>query len=182
MLADLIQVYNRRNPIVRTPTLKIGDKMNRKNLLYTGALLLLAVVMSYAAGSDAFMGTWKLNEAKSKITAGMPKNSTVVYTVDGDNVKVAIDGTDVNGQSYHSDWTGKFDGKDYAVTGDPSTDMRSYKVIDDHTLLAVSKKGGKETISARIVVSADGKSRTVTVSGTNASGAKVTSTQTYDKQ
>ena len=144
--------------------------------------MLLAVGISYAAENDAFMGTWKLNEAKSKITAGMPKNSTVVYTVDGDNVKVAIDGTAVNGKTYHSDWTGKFDGKDYALTGDPSTDMRSYKVIDDHTLLAVSKKGGKESNSARIVLSADGKTRTVTISGTDASGAKVTSTQIYDKQ
>jgi hypothetical protein len=156
--------------------------MNKKSLLCTGALLLLAVGISYAAGNDVFLGTWKLNEAKSKIVAGMPKNSTVVNTVDGDNVKVAIDGTDANGQPFHSDWTGKFDGKEYALTGDPANDMRSYKVVNDHTLLAVSKKGGKETYSARIVVAADGKSRTVTVSGTNASGAKITSTQIYDKQ
>jgi len=60
--------------------------------------------------------------------------------------------------------------------------MRSYKVVNDHTLLAVSKKDSKETLTARIVVSADGKTRTVTVSGTDASGAKVTSTQFYDKQ
>jgi hypothetical protein len=156
--------------------------MNRKNLLCTGALLLLAVVMSYAAGSDAFMGTWKLNEAKSKITTGMPKNSTVVYTADGDSVKVGIDGTDAKGQTFHSDWTGKFDGKEYALTGDSSNDMRSYKAVNDHTLLVVTKKSGKETFSTRIVVSADGKTRTVTVSGTDASGAKTTSTQTYDKQ
>jgi hypothetical protein len=157
-------------------------KMNRKSLVVTGALLLLAVGISYAAGNDAFMGTWKLNEAKSKMTAGMPKNSTVVNTVDGDNLKVGIDGTDAKGQAYHSEWTGKFDGKDYALTGDPANDMRSYKVINDHTLSTISKKDGKETISARIVVSADGKTRTVTASGTNASGAKVTSTQVYDKQ
>ena len=156
--------------------------MNRKNFVRIGALLLLAAGIAYAAGNDAFMGTWKLDEAKSKITAGVPKNSTVVYTMDGDNVKVGIDGTDAKGQTFHSDWTGKFDGKDYALTGDPATDMRSYKVVSDHTLLAISKKDGKETFSARIVVSADGKSRTVTVSGTDASGAKVTSTQVYDKQ
>jgi hypothetical protein len=156
--------------------------MNRKTFVCIGALLLLAVGISYAAGNDAFLGTWKLNEAKSKIAPGLPKNSTVVNTVDGDNVKIGIDGTDAKGQPYHSDWTGKFDGKDYALTGDPANDMRSYKVIDDHTLLTVSKKDGKETISARIVVAADGKTRTVTASGTNASGAKVTSTQVYDKQ
>jgi len=156
--------------------------MNRKSFVCTGALLLLAVGISYAAGNDVFMGTWKLNEAKSKATAGMPKNSTVAYTMDGDNIKVAIDGTDAKGQAYHSDWTGKFDGKDYALTGDPANDMRSYKVINGHTLLSMSKKDGKETLSARIVVSADGKTRTVTVSGTDASGAKIKSTQIYDKQ
>jgi len=156
--------------------------MNRKSFVRIGALLLLAAGIAYAAGNDVFMGTWKLNEGKSKIAAGMPKNSTVVNTADGDNVKIAIDGTDAKGQPFHSEWTGKFDGKDYALTGDPANDMRSYKVINDHTLLAVSKKDGKETLSARIVVAADGKSRTVTVSGTDASGAKITSTQIYDKQ
>jgi hypothetical protein len=159
-------------------------KMNRKNFMRIGALLVLVLTagIAYAAGNDAFLGTWKLNEAKSKIAAGMAKNSTVVNTADGDNMKVAIDGTDSKGQPYHSEWTGKFDGKDYALTGDPANDMRSYKVINDHTLSTVSKKGGKETISASIVVSADGKTRTVTASATDASGAKVTSTQVYDKQ
>ena len=158
--------------------------MKRKNVVRIGAFLFLVLTagMAYAAGMDAFMCTWKLNEAKSKINAGTQKNSTVVYTKDGDGVKVAIDGTDAKGQAYHSDWTGKFDGKDYALTGDPSADMRSYKVIDDHTLLASSKKGGKEINTARIVLSADGKTRTVTLHGTDASGAKITSTQIYDKQ
>jgi len=156
--------------------------MNRKSFVRIGALLLLAAGIASAAGYDAFIGTWKINEGKSKVTAGTTKNSTVVYTVDGDKVKVAIDGTDAKGQAYHSDWTGKFDGKDYALTGDPSSDNRSYKVINDHTLLASSEKGGKEVNTARIVVSADGKTRTVTLSGTDASGAKITSTTIYDKQ
>lgn len=156
--------------------------MNRKCFVCIGALLLLAAGIVYAAGNAAFLGTWKINDAKSKAAAGMPKNSTVVYTADGDNVKVGIDGTDGKGQTFHSDWTGKFDGKDYALTGDSSNDMRSYKVVNDHTLLIISKKGGKETYSARVVLSADGKTRTVTVSGTDASGAKITSTTVYDKQ
>jgi hypothetical protein len=156
--------------------------MNRKSFVRIGVLLLLAAGIASAAGYDAFIGTWKINEGKSKAAAGMAKNSTVVTAVDGDKVKVSIDGTDAKGQPYHSDWTGKFDGKDYALTGDPANDMRSYKVIDDHTIMTISKKSGKEVISARIVVSADGKTRTVTASGTNASGAKITSTTIYDKQ
>jgi hypothetical protein len=156
--------------------------MNRKSFVRIGVLLLLAAGIASAAEYDAFMGTWKINEAKSKITAGTTKNSTVVYAMDGVNVKVSIDGTDAKGHAYHSDWTGKFDGKDYALTGDPANDMRSYKVVDGHTILASSKKGGKEINTARIVLSADGETRTVTLSGTDASGAKATSTQIYDKQ
>jgi hypothetical protein len=128
------------------------------------------------------MGTWKLNEAKSKIPPMAPKNTTVVYEAAGDNVKVTVDGVDGEGKPLHNEWTGKFDGKDYPLTGDPGADTRSYKKVDDRTLELTSKKGGKVTTTGRIVVSADGKSRTVTVSGTNAKGAKVNYTAAYDKQ
>jgi hypothetical protein len=128
------------------------------------------------------VGTWKLNEAKSKIAPGAPRNSTVVYTAQGDSIKVTIEGTDASGQPLHAEWTGKYDGKDYAVTGDPSTDMRSYRMINDHTLAVTSKKGGKVINTVRIVVSADGKTRTVTLSETDANGMKTTSTEVYDKQ
>jgi hypothetical protein len=178
----MVVMYNPRQHRSSNAHLKIGDEMKRKNFVCIGALLLLAAGIVSAVGTDAFMGTWKINEAKSKIIAGTTKNSTVVYLMVGDNVNVAIDGTDAKGQAYHSDWKGKFDGKDYALTGDPANDMRSYKVIDDHTLLTASKKGGKEISTAHIVLSTDGKTRTVTLSGTDASGAKITSTTVYDKQ
>jgi hypothetical protein len=142
--------------------------------------LCVAAVMSFAA-DDPQMGTWKLNETKSKIAAGSPKNSTVVYIAEGDNIKVTVDGTDANGKSTHNEWTGKFDGKDYAVTGDPTSDTRSYKKINPHTMALAVKKDGKVTNSGRIVVAADGKSRTVTTSGTDAKGKKFTSTAVYDK-
>ena|SRR5205809_5371664 len=87
-----------------------------------------------------------------------------------------------DGKPTHDEWTGKFDGKDYAVTGNPNSDMRSYTKIDDHTLGFNVKKGGKVTTSGRVVVAADGKSRTVTVSGTDPTGKKFTSTAVYDKQ
>src|SRR4030095_3579064 len=112
------------------------------------------------------------NEAKSKLAPGIPKNNTVVYETAGDNVKVTVDGTDKDGKSTQNEWTGKFDGKDYPVTGDPNSDMRSYKKVDDRTLRVTVKKDGKGTASGRIVVSADGKSRTGTVGGTDTDGKK----------
>jgi hypothetical protein len=128
------------------------------------------------------MGTWKLNEIKSKLAPGSPKNSTVVYEAAGDNVKVMADGVDGDGKPVHCEWTGKFDGKDYPVAGDPTSDARSYKQIDDHTLQLTVKKGETITTSGRIVVSADGKNRTVTLSGTDRIRQKVRSTAEYDKQ
>jgi len=156
-----------------------GD-MKTKTILLSLALCFLATAMCFA--EDVQMGTWKLNEGKSKLAPGVPKNHTVVYEAAGDNVKVTVDGTDPDGKPTHNEWTGKFDGKDYPVTGDPNSDMRSYKKVDDHTLELTVKKGGKVTTSGRIVVSADGKSRTVTVSGTDPQGKKFKSTAVYDKQ
>ena len=60
--------------------------------------------------------------------------------------------------------------------------MRSYKKVNDHTLALTNKKDGKVTMSGRIVVSADGKSRTVKVSGVDPKGQKISTTGVYDKQ
>lgn len=144
--------------------------------------VLFAAVAVCVAADDAAIGTWKLDEAKSKLVAGMPKNTTVVYTQAGDSVKVVVEGVDAAGKATHNEWTGKFDGKDYSLTGDPTADTRSYKRIDANTLELANKKDGKVVLSGRITISADGKTRTVTVSGTGSDGKKLTSSAVYNKQ
>lgn len=141
--------------------------------------LFVGLTMCFASPS---LGTWKLNEAKSKIPAGASKNLTVTYAADGDNIKCTIDGVDGQGKPTHSEWTGKFDGKDYPVTGDMSSDTRALKQIDDRNFDLTVKKDGKVTMTGKAVVSADGKSRTVTINATDPSGKKVKSTAVYDKQ
>jgi hypothetical protein len=149
--------------------------------------IVLSLALSFAAGAVCFaaspqMGIWKLNEVKSKFALGAAKNQTVVYAAAGDKVKVTVDGIDGAGNPAHNEWTGKFDGKTYPVTGDLTSDARSYKKVNDRTLLLTVKKRGKVTASGRIVVSADGKSRTVTTSGTDAKGIKFKNTAVYDKR
>jgi hypothetical protein len=155
--------------------------MKRKTILL-GVVALFAVAMVCFAAENPNMGTWKLNEAKSKIAPGAQKNTTVVYAAAGDNIHVTVDGVDAAGKPAHNEWTGKFDGKDYAVTGDPASDMRSYKQVNANTLSLTAKKGGKVTLTGTITVSADGKTRTVTTTATDAAGKKTTSTAVYDKQ
>jgi len=155
--------------------------MKTRKYLLSFAVLFAAAAVCFAA-DDVNMGTWKLDEAKSKIDAGAPKNATVVYEAAGDSVKVTVDGVGADGQPSHSEWTGKFDGKDYPVTGDPTADMRSYKRVNDRTLELTNKKGGKVTFTGKITVSADGKTRTVSINGKGADGKKVSSLAVYNKQ
>jgi hypothetical protein len=100
----------------------------------------------------------------------------------GDNMKVTLDGTDSAGKKVHAEWTGKYDGKDYPVTGSPDLESLAYKKVNDHTYRVTGKRGGKTVTSTKIVYSADGKTRTVTSSGTNAKGQKTSATAVYDKQ
>jgi hypothetical protein len=153
--------------------------MNVRKTALTVAVLLVGT-MCFAQSPS--MGTWKLNEAKSKLTAGFPKNITVTYEAAGDSIKATVDGVDPQGKPTHSVWVGKFDGKDYPVTGDPTSDTRALKQIDAHNLELTNKKAGKVTITGKIVIAADGKSRTLTASGTDSMGMKVEGMSFYDKQ
>ena len=145
-------------------------------------LMLDLVGAPVCLGQNANRGTWKLNEAKSSIGPGAPKNITVTYEPAGDDVKVTIDGVDKDGKPTHNEWWGKFDGKDYPVIGDANSDARSYTKIDDHALGFNIKKAGRVITSGRIVVSDDGMSRTVTSSGSDSKGKRISSTSVYDRQ
>ena len=153
--------------------------MKAKTIALTISLVFVSTALGFQ--NNPQMGTWKLNEAKSKF-AGKARNQTVVYEASGDQTKVTVDGVDENGAAVHSEWTGKFDGKDYPVTGDATGDARSYRMINKNTLALTGKKNGRATLNGRIVVSRDGKTRTVTTTATNAQGKKVTNVAVYDKQ
>jgi hypothetical protein len=142
------------------------------------ALVVLFAGAVVASAQNPHMGTWKLNEAKSKLPKAATKNHTVVYEAAGDQIKVTVDGVDGSGTAIHSEWTGKFDGKPYALTGDPAGDMRSYRKVNARTLSMRSTKAGKVTTT----VARNGKTRTVTASSKNAKGKWTSSTGFYDKQ
>ena len=149
-------------------------------------IAVVAVALSFVAATACFaaspqMGTWKLNEAKSKIPAGMGKNTTVVYAEQGDKIKVTVDGVDKDGKPTHSVWVGKFDGKAYPVKGNLPYNAVAYKMVNDRTNDITTMKDGKIAWTGRITVSADGKSRTVTINGTGADGKKFSGKAVYDK-
>ena len=155
-------------------------RMKIKTIGLTLAFCFLGAAAGLAV--DPQVGTWKLNESKSKITPGTLKNTQVVYSSMLGQVKIKADGIDANGKPSHTEWSGKFDGKDYPATGDPNSDARSYTKVNDRTLRTTNKRNGKVTVTGQIVVSADGRSRTVTLNGTTPKGKKFKNVAVYDKQ
>src|SRR4030081_3144633 len=144
--------------------------MNTRIAVVAVALSFVAAAACFAA--NAHIGTWKLNEAKSKIPAGMGKNTMVVYAEQKDKIKITVDGVDKDGKPTHSVWVGKFDGKAYPVKGNLPYNSVAYRVVNDRTNDITAMKDGKVGWNGRITVSADGKSRTVTINGTGADGKK----------
>jgi len=154
--------------------------MKLRTLVVSLALCLFAMAL-YAA-ENPNMGTWKLNEAKSKIPAGVAKNTTVVYSAAGDMVKLTTDGVDGSGKPTHSEWTGKFDGKPYPVTGTSAYDARAVTAKGDRTLEIDNMMGGKSVGTGKVELAKDGKSRTLEIDNADASGKKVHAKFVYDKQ
>jgi hypothetical protein len=150
-----------------------------------GAVLALGIPPrpALAQNADPLNGTWRLNLEKSKFRSGpAPKSQTRTYEVSGDSVKQSIEGVDSQGKPVHSGFTGKYDGKDYPVTGNPDADTISIRRIDPHSAKSVMKKDGKVVLQTTRKVSKDGKTATFTTKGTNAKGEKIDNVLVFDKQ
>ena|SRR5438477_1719675 len=155
--------------------------MTSRTIVFSLEMCFAGITMCLA--DDSMMGTWKLNETKSRFHPGAPKNTIVRCEPLGDNVKFTVEGIDGDGKTtHHYEWNGKFDGKAYPVVGDPGSDMWSYEIVADRNMNFTATKERSVVATAEIVISADGKTRTVTVHATDSKGNKVSSTSVYDKQ
>ena len=157
-------------------------KLARVTMALTAGMLMLTVAA--AAQKDPFVGTWRLNLAKSKYSPGpAPKGTTSTYEAAGKGYKVTVKTEPASGPAQEWSYTSNLDGKDSPITGNnPNADTIAAKRIDANTIEAVSKKGGKITTTQKNVVAADGKTRTVTTTGTDAQGQKINNVAVYEKQ
>ena len=147
-------------------------------------LLLVALALNVsAAPADEHSGTWKMNPAKSNYSPGpAPKSITVKIVSDADNMKLTSDGIDAAGNPTHVEYTAKYDGKDYPITGIPNADTVALERLDASTIRSTTKKGDQVVMTVTSVISKDGKTRTATFKGKNAEGLDVNNVVVYDKQ
>ena len=148
------------------------------------ALGIAAIPVSRAsAQGNPFVGTWTLNVSKSKYNPGpAPKDQTTVIEMAGAGLKISSSGTGADGSAIKTEFTANFDGKDYPVTGNADYDAVVLKRVSGHKIDITRKKAGKVVQTGGMEVSKDGKTRTVTVEGRNASGAKIHNVSVYDKK
>ena len=157
------------------------------------SLVLIAAALPTAVGAqgrESLAGTWKLNPSKSKYEPAelAAKSGTTTYTFTGNTVTTIVDQVNAKGQKVHIEYTATLDGADHpwkgTIDGKPNTgqDAVSFKKLDAHTYHVENKLKGKVLTTNHIVVAADGKSRTTTMTGTNADGQKIHNVVVYDKQ
>ncbi len=151
-----------------------------------GSLAACAVILlsgSAALAAENWIGTWKLDVAKSKFSPGPgPKSMTATFAATPDGIKFSSDGVDAEGNATHTEFVSKFDGKEVPYTGNPNADTASPKKIDANSYENPWKKDGKPTTTSHAVVSKDGKTLTIHQTGKNAKGEAVNSTVVFIKQ
>jgi hypothetical protein len=152
--------------------------------IFTTTLLLVALALNVAAAAaDQHSGIWKMNPAKSKYSPGpAAKSNTVKIDSDADNVKLSADGIDAAGNPTHVEYTAKYDGKDYPITGVPNADTVALERPDASTIRSTMKKGDQVVMTVTSVISKDGTTRTSTFKGKNAEGQDVNNVVVFDKQ
>jgi hypothetical protein len=139
-----------------------------KKLLYyacAAVLAMFAVSPCFAADSP-WNGTWKLNEAKSRMTG-----NTITLTVSPDG-KIHFS----NGGTI--EYTFACDGKDYTTIADRSI---SCEKMTDTVSDTTTKINGTVYATSHREISADGKTMTVTTKGTQPDGTAFTNVFKYER-
>ena len=159
--------------------------MSTSSLGVCGSLVLTLALVVPARAADQ-TGTWKLNVTKSSYSPGpTPKSSTVKITAIDNGLTLTNDIVPAAGKPTHAEYTAHYDGKDVTATAGTlpnGADRISFKRIDANTFEMTGKLKGKVMSTSRIVISADGKTRTVTVTGTTVDGKPLKNVLVYDKQ
>ena len=136
--------------------------------------IVVLVSISMAWAKDNWVGSWKLDVAASKFSPGpAPKSMTVKFEPAKQGIKLTSHTVDAEGVAKDGEYVSKFDGTDVPWKGNADADTAAAQRVDDITYTNTWKKAGVVTIEARCVVSADGKTLTITQVGKDAKGRPV---------
>jgi hypothetical protein len=151
--------------------------------MFIGIAALVVATAAGAQAGDPIVGTWKLDVAKSTYKPGpAAKSATVMVEPAGKGIKVSVDAVGADGSPSKWGFTTQFDGKEVPVTGNPMYDTATSTRPTPTTATTEYKKGGNVVMTSKAVVSADGKTMTLTGTGTDPKGQAVHNVTVYTKQ
>jgi len=165
--------------------------MNRRNILLVAVGLTSFCLAATAlpgigiAENNPLIGTWKLNLEKSKYSPGPgPRSLTLNFVADGANLTNTAEVIDAEGKATKTVFAHIYDGKPHPTTGVPGGlyDSSTYTRIDANTVNWIRSKDGKTVQTGSNVLSADGKTFTVTTDGTGANGQPIHSVAVFERQ
>ena len=151
-----------------------------RSLLF--AAVLAAVVPGMQTQSEPFLGKWELNLSASAITRGAPpQRESIVNVAEAGGFQSTLTtettrGTNVEIHHY------VFDGAFHQSEGADPREL-SFRRVETPTIDSDTRRNGTVTVHRRLVVSADGRTLTVTASGTSGGGQAYTNDRrVYDRQ
>jgi hypothetical protein len=133
---------------------------------------------------EGWIGTWRLNVAKSTYDPGPSPYKRATYTIEpwNDGLKVTYEMVHPRGGWTHLEWAGKLDGRDYRVQGIDEVVTYAYRPVGDGSYEVAVKFDGRVTALSRITLSPDGRTMTTTTKGRGGRGQEVVTTTVYEKQ
>jgi hypothetical protein len=143
----------------------------------------LAVVATALVAASPYVGTWKLDPAKSKYKTGSaPKEQTVAISESAGDLHVVVKGVASNGTPISSHTVVPAAGGAGKIVESTAYDGVSNKRVSESERETSYSKGGKVIYTVHSKVSADGKTLTTHAKGMTAAGQMVEGTNVYSKQ
>jgi hypothetical protein len=156
----------------------------------TVAFVALQQTAAFVQALHPLTATWKLNLAKS--TYDPPelaqKSIGATYRVTGDTITASLEGVDYMGRAVRTEYTATLDGREHpakvTIDGKPATNQNaiSWKKINDLTYEVHNILNGQVVTTQWIVIAADGKTRTTTITGKDARGRTVNNVLFFERQ
>ena len=133
--------------------------------------------------ADPFIGTWKMNPAKSELDPNhRAAEARMYWEAEGGGYRMSAAGVNARGQVV-KETPQRFvpDGKAYPVPGAPGV-TATVSRPDSHTIVVESRKNGNAAGRATYAVSPDGKSLTATVSGVDGKQRAFRTRMIFDRE
>jgi hypothetical protein len=158
------------------------NRVRRSVLLVASIMSAFPATLLAAGDTDPLVGTWKLNLAKSTFRPGPgPKGQLRIYRRSDDTEQLVSRGVGADGKPTLVQYTARYDGNDYHMTGSSGGDKIVLKRIDALTTQSIQKRDGQPAITAVRTISRDGKTLTVVTKGTTAKGESIDATMVFDR-